>query len=205
MVNEKNSSTEQKILEAAMLEFIEKGLAGARMQEIANRAGINKALLHYYYRSKDKLFAMVFGLVFKTIVPKLTQILQAESDFYEKIRVFVSQYISLIQANPHIPVFVLHELSGNPARLSELFLGVNVNFDRFKQQISEEVEKGNIRPIEPEELIINILSLCVFPIIARPIIQPMFYADDRNAYNQMIDSRKKQTADFILNAIKIQK
>ena len=202
MVEEKNSTTEQKILEAAVLEFSEKGLAGARMQEIANRAGINKALLHYYYRSKDKLFAVVFSLVFKSVVPKLTTILQSESDFYEKIRSFVKQYITLIQANPHIPVFVLHELSSNPARLSELFLGVNINFDSFIKQINAEVQAERIRPIAFEDLLINILSLCIFPIIARPIFKPMLFEDDIKQYNLMIERRKIEAAEFIIKAIK---
>jgi len=203
MVNEKNSSTEQKILEAAMLEFIEKGMAGARMQEIANQAGINKALLHYYYRSKDKLFAVVFSLVLKSIAPKITSIFEDESDLFEKIRRFVSEYITLIQSNPHIPVFVLHELSSNPARLSESLLGVKINFDYFKKQINDEVKAGRIRPIEPDELLINILSLCVFPIIAQPIIRPLLFEGNSAEYNQMIERRKTQAAEFIINAIKI--
>ena len=202
MDNEKNSSTEQKILEAAMLEFIEKGMAGARMQEIANRAGINKALLHYYYRSKDKLFAVVFGLVFKSIVPKFAMIFQSEDDLFEKIRRFVNEYITLIHAKPHIPVFVLHELSSNPGRLSELVSNINLNFDSLKKQIDKEVEAGNIKPIIPEDLIINIISLCIFPIIAKPIIKPVLFEDNPDQYNQMIERRKTQAAEFIINAIK---
>ncbi|MCK9452422.1 MAG: TetR/AcrR family transcriptional regulator [Bacteroidales bacterium] len=202
MVEKKNSSTEQKILEAAMLEFIEKGMAGARMQEIANRAGINKALLHYYYRSKDKLFGVVFRQVFHAIAPKFSTIFQSEEDLFDKIRHFVSEYISLIHSTPHIPVFVLHELSSNPGRLSESFMDISINFDRLKQQIDEAVEGGRIKPIVPEDLIINIISLCIFPIIARPIIMPVLYEDNPDQYNQMIERRKTQAAEFIINAIK---
>ncbi len=202
MVNEKNSSTEQKILEAAMLEFIEKGMAGARMQEIANRAGINKALLHYYYRSKDKLFAVTFGLVFKSIAPKFNNIMQSETDLFEKIRRFVNEYITLIHSMPHIPVFILHELSSNPNRLTELFLGVDIRLDSLKNQILEESEAGRIRAIAPEDLLVNILSLCIFPIIAKPIIKPVLFEGSAEQYNLMIERRKTQAAEFIINAIK---
>jgi AcrR family transcriptional regulator len=202
MVNEKNSNTEEKILEAAMLEFSEKGMAGARMQEIANRAGINKALLHYYYRSKDKLFAMVFQIVFKAIAPKFTTILQGDSDIFAKIRAFVYEYITLISSMPHIPVFILHELSSNPDRLSEMVLGVNINFDDLKKQVEAEIDAGRIKPIAVEDLLINILSLCIFPIVAKPIIKPVLMGNDSSAYNQMIERRKIQAAEFIINAIK---
>ncbi|MBZ0242477.1 MAG: TetR/AcrR family transcriptional regulator, partial [Bacteroidales bacterium] len=180
----------------------EKGMAGARMQEIANRAGINKALLHYYYRSKDKLFGVVFGRVFNAVAPKFITIFQGDEELFDKIRRFVNEYVTLIHSTPHIPVFVLHELSSNPGRLSESFMNISTNFDRLKQQIDEAVEAGRIRPIGPEELIINIISLCIFPIIARPIIMPVFYEDNPDQYNQMIERRKTQAAEFIINAIK---
>lgn len=202
MLNEKNSSTEQKILEAAMLEFIEKGMAGARMQEIANRAGINKALLHYYYRSKDKLFGVVFRRVFNAVAPKFITIFQDEEELFDKIRRFVNEYVTLIHSAPHIPVFVLHELSSNPGRLSESFMNISTNLDRLKQQIDEAVKAGRIRPIVPEDLIINIISLCIFPIIARPIIMPVLYKNNPDQYNQMIERRKTEAAEFIINAIK---
>ena len=203
MVDSKNTNTEQRILEAAQLEFSEKGLNGARMQGIADRAGINKALLHYYYRSKDKLFSVVFKVVFKALIPRIGKIINQDLDLFEKIRLFTCEYINLIQSMPHIPIFVLHELSTNPKRLSEMLSEAHFDTSGIQQQIKREIELGKIREITFESLIINTVSLCVFPIVAKPIARTILFDRDTKAYDQFLEKRKSDVADFIINSIQL--
>jgi AcrR family transcriptional regulator len=197
---EKN--TEEKIVQAAEKVFIEKGLAGARMQEIADEAGINKALLHYYYRSKEKLFEVVFKLAFKNFVPNLLKAFDGQEDFFTKIEHFVTTYLNLIEKNPHIPIFIINELSKNPNRLVSLISYLNIDIQPIFDVIEEEIEKKTIKQIEPQELIINILSLCVFPIVAKPMVQTILFKGSESEYNTLMKKRKSSIAQFVISAIK---
>ncbi len=203
MVKEKDTTTENKILTAAEDEFIEKGLSGARMQQIADKAGINKALLHYYYRSKDKLFEVIFSTILKTLVPKIIRIINEDVDVYSKIRKFAYEYITMLQEKPHIPGFIIHELGTNPDRLTKIFGKLDIDISNFKKQIKKEVDNGNIKNIQAEQLIINLLSLCIFPIVARPLAEPILFSSNKEAYDRMIEDRKTEVGNFIIDSIKI--
>src|SRR5574339_606892 len=115
MVKKKNTDTsEEKILAAARKVFMEKGMAGARMQDIADEDGINKALLHYYFRSKDKLFETIFAETSSRFIPRMTEILNADTPLFEKINTFCEAYISQIQQNPYMPLFLMNEANKHP-------------------------------------------------------------------------------------------
>ncbi|HPE56224.1 MAG TPA: TetR/AcrR family transcriptional regulator [Bacteroidales bacterium] len=199
---EKDLNTEQKILEAARLVFTQKGFEGARMQEIADEAGINKALLHYYYRSKDKLFEGVFREAFFTMVPQVMDLLKSEMPLFEKIRFFTSNYIEIFINNPFIPGFVLHELSVNPKRIVDLLSNLGIQPALFLDQIQAEIDKGIIKPIDPRNLLTNMLAMCIFPFVARPILQNILFTNDEQAFAQFVEDRKKAVPEFIINAIK---
>ena len=132
----KVDSTEERILEAAKKVFIRKGMYGARMQEIADEAGINKALLHYYFRSKNKLFEAIFQEAFHEFVPNAFGILKSDMPFEEKIRLFVSNYIDLISTNPFLPIFIINEINQNPDRLGHITNMMGV----IRQEIGNEIE-----------------------------------------------------------------
>ena len=199
---EKDLNTEQKILEAARLVFTQKGFEGARMQEIADKGGINKALLHYYYRSKDKLFEGVFREAFFTMVPQVMDLLKSEMPLFEKIRFFTSNYIEIFINNPFIPGFVLHELSVNPKRIVDLLSNMGIQPALFLDQIQAEIDKGIIKPIDPRNLLTNMLAMCIFPFVARPILQNILFTNDEQAFAQFVEDRKKAVPEFIINAIK---
>ncbi len=175
------------------------------MQAIAEKAGINKALLHYYFRSKQKLFEVVFKTVIKLLLPKLFKVFEDNSlDFNEKLRRFIDSYITMIMKNPHIPVFIIHELSTNKtSSLKAAFAELNLDLSPIKNLITQEVEKGNIRDIKPEHLIINIIALCVFPVAASPIGTQILFNGDKKAYGNFLKERKQQVADFVINSIKL--
>ena len=201
-MSKKDNNTEEKIIQAAEVVFIEKGMAGARMQQIADVAGINKALLHYYYRSKEKLFNVIFKIAFKAFIPNLLEVFKGDKDFFTKLRYFVSEYIDVLERNPHLPGFVLHEISHRPDNLMKMVKEMNFDVDFIQDQIAEEIAQGKIKAIDPAQLLINVISLCIFPIVAKPMISGVIYKGDEKAYKKMLKDRKTHVADFIINSIK---
>lgn len=200
----KESATEQAILEAARRVFVEKGFDGARMQEIADEAGINKALLHYYFRSKEKLFETVFLEAFVRVVPSVLIILNSDEPLFKKIERFVNSYLDILMENPVIPGFILHELSHNQKRIGSLIRGTGLNPQFFIAQIYREIEAGNIKNCDPRQLIINMLSMCIFPFVAKPILQAVFFRNSEEEYAQFIKERKTEVTKFIIASIRKQ-
>ncbi|MGJ8736446.1 TetR/AcrR family transcriptional regulator [Zobellia laminariae] len=198
----KDENTEEQILEAAKNVFQTKGMDGARMQEIADKAGINKAMLHYYYRSKQLLFEAVFKNVFSLLAPQLNAILNDDSSIEEKVKNFTFNYISFINKHPYLPNFIIQELNRNPEFILQMKDSKGFpNLAKFKEQVAREVEKGSIKPISAEQLFINILALNIFPFVAKPLIMAFSNVDSK-AYNQLMEDRKTEVADFIINSIK---
>jgi len=201
-MSEKDKTTEEKILEAARRIFVEKGMAGARMQQIADDAGINKSLLHYYYRSKDKLFLAVFRMAIRDFIPGIKGIIFSDISVYEKLDLFIKRYMDVLLSKPFVPMFILQEIQRDPERLFNVFLEAGIRPDYILKEFERSIDKGVIRGIDPKHLIINVLSLCIFPIAARPMMQRMFYANDPAAYQQFLNERKAVVSDFVINAIK---
>lgn len=201
MSTEKN--TEEQIIEAAKKIFTKKGLAGARMQDIADEAGINKAMLHYYYRSKDKLFEIVFNEAINKVMTSLNNILATQMPFPEKIKAIVENYITALMANPQLPLFVLHEITQNPEMfIKELKSRVGFpNVKTFMVEIVEAGEKGIIRKISPVQLVMNIISMSVFPFVAKPLFQAVAEMDDVQ-FRMMMEDRKRVLVEFILAALR---
>lgn len=198
-----DTSSEEKILAAAREVFLKKGFAGARMQDIADEAGINKALLHYYFRSKEKLFEKIFNEAYEKLIPHITDVFSSDLPFYDKIRAFTAAYISMAVSNPFIPMFVLNALHSDPAIFKKMFgdFHKKAPVQLIKTEIKKAVDEGLIRPIEPPQLMLNMLSLCLFPFIARPMFQMVMNISD-TSFNKMMEQRKTEVADFIIQSIK---
>ncbi len=195
--------TEIKILEAAKKVFILKGLDGARMQEIADEAGINKALLHYYFRSKDQLFAMIFKVEIGTFFPRLIPVLLSKDmSFDEKIRHFVEGYINLFLNNPFLPTFIIREINRNPQMVAQFFKEAGIESGNFKQIIAGFASELGLDPKDAFHLIINTVSACIFPFAGRPIIEIVFFDGNSDEYNLFLEERKKFVADFVISSIK---
>ena len=200
----KTENTETEILIAAKEIFQQKGMAGARMQEIADKAKINKALLHYYYRSKQLLFEAVFKSAFSLLAPQLNKVLNDDSDLFEKIRKFTENYVSFVIKHPYLPNFVIQELNKNPEFVQKLRSEKNFpSIEKFKLQVSDAINQGIIKPIEAEQLFINIISLNIFPFIGEPLLLMALVNVDKESYNKILENRKTEVAEFIINSIKI--
>lgn len=197
----KIDSTEGKILEAAKNVFIRKGMYGARMQEIANEAGINKALLHYYFRSKNKLFEAIFQEIFHEFVPKAFNILKAEIPFEEKIKQFVANYIDIISENPFMPLFIINEVNQNPDRLEHLTNIMSAIKVEISSDLNDKFESGEYRKADPVQLFSSIISMTVFPFLAKPIIQGAIdYTDEK--FREFLEERKELIPEIIMNYLK---
>ena len=202
-MSEEDISTEKMILEAAKKVFLDKGFDGARMQHIADEAGINKALLHYYFRSKDNLFDAIFEDAFQTFLPNIGQIFVSDIPFIDKIHAFVNTYTDMLLKNPHIPIFIVREIQRSPGKIIEMIKRTGIHPTMTENFMQAEVDKGMIVPIPLPHLIVNMIGLCVFPFIGRPIIEGFIFNNDTKAYNEFLQERKALVADFIINAIRI--
>ncbi len=196
-------NTEEHILQTAREVFMQFGYDGTSMQMIADRAGINKSLLHYYYRSKERLFRQIFSKVFSQFIPHVGVIFMSDMSLEEKVHAFVERYIDVFIQNPFIPIFVMQELSKNPQHLTELIREAGINPDLMIENISRMLEREDVRLKDPRQFLVNLIGLCVFPFAARPLIQRMLFSNDEQAYNKFLDDRKREVASFILNAIRI--
>jgi TetR/AcrR family transcriptional regulator len=202
-MTENDKQTEEKIFEAATDVFIEKGMDGARMQDIANHAGINKSLLHYYYRTKDHLFNAVFekiaGQMFKKFAPVFDEKLSLE----EKIRFFFREHITFLQKNPRLPAFLLNEINRNPSRIKKLIQQIDVYklWQTLEAQHKDELNKYNITTETIPQLMSSIAAISVFPFAARGILEGIFEKMNIN-FNDYMEERKEYAADFVIKAIK---
>jgi TetR/AcrR family transcriptional regulator len=203
MVNKKNNDTaKEKILAAAKKIFITKGMSGARMQDIADEAGINKALLHYYYRNKEKLFETIFKEASNQFFPKISHIIESDIPLFEKIENFCGEYIDLMLENGYLPLFVLNEVNKEPQRFKEKFWkNRELIFATFVAQIEIAVKKRKIKSVSPPHLFINMISMCIFPFIAKPLWMISSGMDELQ-FRDFMQQRKKEIPKFIIEAIK---
>jgi TetR/AcrR family transcriptional regulator len=202
-MNSEEENTELEILNAAKEVFQEKGMAGSRMQEIADKARINKSMLHYYYRSKQLLFEAVFKNAFRLLAPQLNKVLNDDSELFDKIRNFTNNYISFVMAHPYLPNFVIQELNKNPDFVERLRSEKDFpTIEKFKIQVEDAITRGIIKPVEAEQLFINIISLNIFPFIAAPLIQGLINTGGKE-YSKIMERRKVEVADFIINSIRL--
>lgn len=201
-----DKQTEEQIFEAAERVFTNKGLHGARMQEIADEAGINKALLHYYFRSKDKLFEAVFNNTFKKFFPNVLNTLMDEKmSLEQKIEKIVVSYIDEFKNKPSLPMFILFEIHQNPKILQDLGDKLaGIRDSRFMHQYKQGVLAGKYMDVNPIHIMLNILSMSVFPILAKPMIEQVFGLKGES-YMAFLEERKQVVPKMIIQNITISK
>ena len=200
-----NKNTKEKILESAREVFLINGFAGARMRDIAEKANINKGLLHYYFKTKRLLFLEVLKILVVSFAPQVDSIFGMQLSLFEKIELFVDKYIDMLCRNKQIPFFIVHEINLNADEFLSFILEIDemtsLNPITKFQQFQEEIDKGNIKDINPIHLILNVISLSVFPFIARPGIQKLTGMSDEN-FIRFMKLMKRVIVDTIISSIK---
>ncbi|HNX55657.1 MAG TPA: TetR/AcrR family transcriptional regulator [Prolixibacteraceae bacterium] len=198
--------TEKDIIRAAQKIFQEKGFKETTMRDVAAEANVNMAMLHYYFRSKENLFFLVLDEAFRLLVEKIVTILTNDSlDIFEKIRAIVKEYITFFSEKPYLPQFIMGEMIRNPEWIRKRMvqnMSFLIVFRTFSEQVEKEYEKGTIQHISALSLLLNIMSLCVFPAIVKPIVQDNSDAAKTSVFDLVIENRKTEVADFIIKAIK---
>lgn len=202
-MGENDKQTEEKIFESATEVFVERGMDGARMQDIANRAGINKALLHYYYRTKDHLFNAVFEKIAEQLFKRFAPVFNENATLEEKIRFFYREHITFLQKNPRLPAFLLNEINRNPARVKKLIRKINIEnlWKMLEIQHKDELKKYNITSETLPQLMTSIAAISVFPFAARGIMEGIFEKIGLD-FDDYLEKRKEYAADFVIKAIK---
>ncbi len=199
----KETTTEQHIIEAAKKVFIAKGYENATMRDIAKEANVNSAMVHYYFRSKDKLFGIVFDSIGKFFYENVYQIYKEDLDIFEKIRKVVYNRITILIQHPELPSFLVREMFKRPELLEHNYSRqIKESCDVFMLQVEAAMANGRIRKINPMNLFLNIDSLCVFPFHIRPLMQHCSEISEAE-FNELMNERCTDVADFIIQSIKL--
>lgn len=192
--------TQNKIFSAAIDIFLAKGLHGARMQDIADQAGVNKAMLHYYFRNKKELFERIFRDKLHELFTSLHAIIQSKLSFEDKVRAFVNEEINFISAVPSLPLFLLNEINQDPSILTRTLEGKDLSgvIAQFKVTYENECAARNDSAVSFDQFIMNMMSLCIYPIIASRIFQTVLNKSDQD-YQELVELRKELIPSLLLS------
>lgn len=201
------SETEVQIFEAALKAFAHRGRDGARMQEIADAAGINKAMLHYYFRSKDRLYEEVVGYVMRRFLGAFGEAMREAETFGDTLRVFVEMYIDIIGRNPDVFRLIAHEnLAGGQVmgrHIRRVVETVEIAPPRLlARRIAEAVERGEIRPVDPTQMLLTIVSACIMPFLVRPLVNG-FNPDAVRDWDAFMEARKQHVFETLYDGLRV--
>lgn len=190
-------TSRDKILQAAQAVFIEKGYNGARMQEIADRAGANKAMIYYYFHSKDALFETIIREAFEQLFQLFGEIWQTEAiNFEELIPQIVHAHLKFLTEHQYLPRIILHEINSQNPVVEKVIRDVFEKIGQQKMQIpykfmEQSSREGLIRSSDPQQTIWNIVALDIFHFITRPILKaiwPEAFQDEAQLQQRRIQS-----------------
>jgi len=202
--------TEQQILDAAHAVFVRRGTSGARMQDIAAEAGVNQALLHYYFRSKERLSEAVFRRAAAQLLPRVIEAMASELSIEDKVARVVELELDHLLRVPYLPGYIISELTHHAERVRQLITTLTGTSpedvrprvaDTLRRQIDARVRAGTMRPIMPDQFIVNLMSLCIFPFAARPMLMAMLGMDQRG-FDTFIETRRQDLPAFFLKALR---
>lgn len=198
---QKNSSERRNtILKAALVEFSEQGVGGARLQTIADHSGVTKAMIHYYFDTKQQLFNEVFQEAYGVVMAGLLDILETDKPLFEKIEVFVDTAIERFQQQPGLVNFLLNALNRNPDITVSLMREL-MDYDdtTFKYQLEDAASKYEIAPVDSRHVVMNMMALCMFPYAGRQFMNELLNLESEEAYMELLEQRKGLATDTIIN------
>lgn len=194
-------SSREKAVNTAKTLFIEKGKDGVRMQEIADKAGINKGLLHYYFKNKEKLFLEIFSEEFGHIYADINEILKSDLGMDDKFSKIIDRYFEMLNENPNLPSFILFEVNKHPEIVKEL--SSEVRLEETVELLNAEFRANKITSTKEFafQVVLNIISLCIFPFMMKPMGAEMAR---RNGFewSDLMERRKVFLKEIIINSFK---
>jgi TetR/AcrR family transcriptional regulator len=207
----RDGDTERRILDAAHAVFVRRGTAGARMQEIAGQAGVNQALLHYYFRSKEQLARAAFERAAAQLMPAVIRVMASAAALEDKVAQVVGLELDHLSRAPYLPGYIIGEVAHHPERAGQLIAAMTHGltpedirprvFGTLRRQIDARVAAGAMRRMTPESFMVNLIALCIFPFAARPMLQAMLGLDEQG-FNRFIARRRRDLVDFFLGALR---
>ncbi len=197
-------NTEKKILEAAREVFTTKGLDGARMQDIADKAGINKALLHYYFRSKEMLFQKIFLEKGRDLVTVLEYTVSTSVSVREKVVMLIDLEFEKLEQEPLMPLFVINEINRTPEKVLQVpeIKECKIHLRKLAEQVEAEKRKGKIhKDVHFQDIVTDIMSMMHFPRIAKNLLAEVLYDGDKENYDRALLRRKEHIKELVLRSL----
>ena len=193
MGSERADWIEARIVEAARALFIEKGYADASMSDIAAAAGIKRSTLHYYFRTKDRLFQAIFADIVREIFPRIQVILEKETPFMERLNAVIDEYMALFRANPALPQFIIGEIQRDVHHLIRVLheLEVEGYICTIKRRLVDEIQRGELRRVPLRDFFLTFYSLVIFPTLTRNLIETLLL-EDGERYDDFIRQWKRR-------------
>lgn len=197
---ENGQDSEQRILEAAKRVFVKKGMDGAVLQDIADAAQISRTALHYYFRSKEKLFTAVLEDQLNRTLPRLENIILQDIPFDDKVTRFVEEYLDFLRVNPYLPNFIMNELNKNPEPMIKRLSQFGFYSLKTRERFQRELKQIN-KDIPAEQFVMNLISLCIFPFIAKPLVKAFYINGQPDAFDWFIEKRKKHIINILMKSL----
>lgn len=196
---ESKTDRKQEIREAALAELKEKGRSGARLQSIADNIGVTKAMIHYYFNTKDELCDEVFREAYSKLMGNLMGVLESDDRLFQKIEQFIDAAINRFGDDAGLLPFVMEELNNANKSVNEIMSELN-NYDSsvLDAQLEKAASNYEIAPIKSSQLVANMLSLTMFPYLSQAFLEGLLSMDEE-AYSEFLQHRKDIVADTIIN------
>jgi AcrR family transcriptional regulator len=194
-------ATRERILDAAHAVFVRKGSATARTQEIADEAGVNKALLHYYFGTKAGLADAILARAMAELAPRIFGIIaDPQRTIEEKVQAVVNAQIDFHTARPYFARYLIAEMHAEPDRVLRA-AGRRPPLDELRRQLAAAAEAGTVRPISAEQFVTNMMALCIFPFATRPLLRLALDLDDKG-FDALMEERRRELPAFVMGGLR---
>lgn len=202
MATTEYNDLERQIIETAQQLFIEKGFAGTSMSDIAATVGINRPTLHYYFRTKDKMFKAVFGSIVILLMPKIHDIIKLDIPFVDRMGMVLNEYIELFTKEPYLPKFICGEIQRDVNHLLEVAkeLQFEAALSLVKDTLLAEMEAGKIKKVPLPMVFLTFYSLLTYPFLVRNLITTLFL-DNEEDFTSFLQEWKQHIITELTNLL----
>lgn len=202
-----HKDTENRILEAAETEFLQKGFSASRTTAIAEAAGVTHAMLHYYFRTKEKLFGKVIEEKLSSLARTFVISIEDDTSLTECVRQAIERHFNFVRSNPLLPKFLVSEVFSNDNLMQLLKEKVGVTAARTISNLQMKIDKaarnGECKQIDATTLVLDIVSLNVFPILAAPMVCKVKNLNTPSEFDEFLDSRREENVKIILSRLSL--